>query len=373
MISCPDSHSARSGISIIEVLTSIVVAMIGVFGVMILIPFAVKQAKTGLDSDAATVVARNAYAQFEIAGYRNTNTWIVDAAPTAADPTMPQMYSIDPLAITENGGNYAGTTFPYRRTPVNGNAINVYPAGASPMPNYVINAVNLGTPNGTAMVRAGARRMFRAADDLVFGESIDSIVGNDAEFNGPMQIFDSNGATPLRRQSIGAISWSAIVVPVKDEFVASTNVDAWKYRMYVLVYKDRVTALTETEKPMITAKLDETDNSGLASPLSTVYLEDTSVTFDPANFRKDDWVMLINQDTSKQEGFQHQLAFCRVVSFSDGDNGMIKPAITLDGPDFDFGTGGTVEPTHIVHLKDVIGVYERTFTPEGSSNWNFIN
>ena len=50
---------------------------------------------------------------------------------------------------------------------------------------------------------------------------------------------------------------------------------------------------------------------------------------------------------------------------------MSKPSITLDGPDFDFGTGGTVEPTHIVHLKDVVGVYERTFTPEGASNWNF--
>ena len=47
----PTSKSThlREGISIIEVLTSIVVAMIGVFGVMILIPFAVKQAKTGLD------------------------------------------------------------------------------------------------------------------------------------------------------------------------------------------------------------------------------------------------------------------------------------------------------------------------------------
>ena len=60
------NRTNRNGITIIEVLTSIVVAMIGVFGVMIMIPFAVKQAQSGLDNDAATNIARNAYDQFEI-------------------------------------------------------------------------------------------------------------------------------------------------------------------------------------------------------------------------------------------------------------------------------------------------------------------
>ena len=59
---------ARSGLSIIEVLTSVVVAMIGVFGVLALIPFAVKQASLGLDSDAAVTTARNAISQMEITG-----------------------------------------------------------------------------------------------------------------------------------------------------------------------------------------------------------------------------------------------------------------------------------------------------------------
>ena len=31
--------------------------------------------------------------------------------------------------------------------------------------------------------------------------------------------------------------------------ICHLNVSAWKYRMYVLVYKDRVTALTDTGKP----------------------------------------------------------------------------------------------------------------------------
>ena len=75
------SHSKlrneRSGISIIEVLTSIIVALIGVFGVLVLIPFAVKQAQTGLESDMANNMALNSFARYEIEGYR----YLVDEFP----------------------------------------------------------------------------------------------------------------------------------------------------------------------------------------------------------------------------------------------------------------------------------------------------
>ena len=53
----------------IEVLTSIVVALIGVFGVLAMIPFSVKQTQSGLDQDAATSMARNAFANFEASGF----------------------------------------------------------------------------------------------------------------------------------------------------------------------------------------------------------------------------------------------------------------------------------------------------------------
>jgi len=147
----------RSGLSIIEVLTSIVVAMIGVFGVMILIPFAVKQSQVGLDSDAAVQVGRNAYAQFEINGYRNPSNWIVDDAPKRPYNPIgdPRVFSIDPLGITENDNNY--TNFP----------IN------NPLDQVTIPSVNLRIPlSNSALDIPTARRMFRSADDLVFWRCI---------------------------------------------------------------------------------------------------------------------------------------------------------------------------------------------------------
>jgi len=84
------NRANRLGITIIEVLTSIVVAMIGVFGVMILIPFAVQQAQIGLDLDDATAMADNAIATFEINQYHRVNDqgelpWIDAPFPFSVD------------------------------------------------------------------------------------------------------------------------------------------------------------------------------------------------------------------------------------------------------------------------------------------------
>ena len=61
--------SKRNGLSIIEVLTALIVAIIGVFGVLSLIPFAVSQTQLGLDLDNANLYGRNAQEQFESFDY----------------------------------------------------------------------------------------------------------------------------------------------------------------------------------------------------------------------------------------------------------------------------------------------------------------
>ena len=378
-------RNQRSGLSIIEVLTSIVVAMIGVFGVMVLIPFAVKQAQSGLDKDAATTLARNSVSMFEITGYRNPGNWIwrnpASGSVEAVDPDFPRVFSIDPLAVTENGDDFVNTVFPYNYASVSS---TVYPS-----PAYEIDVASLFNPAGVAMSVADARRMFRITDDLIFGEAVETVAGSgDEDLNGPQQVFDFNGTgTVLRRQSIGRLSWSAIMIPIKDDF-DSVGTAAWKYRMYVLVYKNRITDVSDAGNQMVTALCDTAANVGLASPLATVYLEaDTPV--EGGALRKDDWVMLINRSLNQtddgpaagyaEKGFDRQIAFCRVVNFSDGDSSgapAYLPTLTLDGPDFDFGgdpstdPNGIIQPTHVVHLKDVIAVYERTIVREGNSNWN---
>ena len=387
---------ARSGLSIIEVLTSVVVAMIGVFGVLALIPFAVKQASLGLDSDAAVTTARNAISQMEITGMQIPQNWawinpnnnqIETYDPNGGDP--PRIFSLDPLGIAERARINLNPDLPTATDSVDASLpfqiIDLTEDGYPP--DLVIPAANfirpiLGAtfdPTVDQFDLELARRMCRSANDLVFAEP--DLSDADGATSGPIQLFDIDGTMNQRRQSQGRISWSSIVVPFTNEPDAAT-IERWSYRMYVLVYKNRQfeSVVTNPDGTIalnadgtvrdlggsMTVALLDTSLTGPQSPVSIVEFDDPLVSLGGA-VKRDDWVLLINRDPAAPAGFDRRLAFYRVVNFSDSDAGS-SASITLDGPDFDFGAAGT--ETYIVHLKDVLGVYERTFTPELESNWN---
>ena len=365
--------SARSGLSIIEVLTSVVVAMIGVFGVLALIPFAVKQASLGLDSDAAVTTARNAISQMEITGMQIPQNWVwLDGGVVATyDADLPRVFSLDPLGIAEIGNlagrsiavdeDYTAAAFPFR---IEDTSSFSFPTDLG------IPAATFNSPAGVFDLEL-ARRMCRSANDLVFGEpdlSDDTDADGDgipdSSVSGPIQFFDQDGG-PQRRQFKGRISWSAIVAPFTID-PTMENIERWSYRMYILVYKDRRfdladPALNDLGGAMTVALVD-TSLSGTQSPVSVVEFED-SISLS-GTLKRDDWVLLINRDPTATPGFDKQLGFYRVVNFAEEDD-VNNASVTLDGPDFNFGPN-----TYIVHLKDVLGVYERTFTPELESNWN---
>ena len=157
--------------------------------------------------------------------------------------------------------------------------------------------------------------------------------------------------------------------------------DEWSYKLYILVYKVRKTRADDEDGKMAVTQLSEL-NTGYQSPLTNVLI-DKSVSVPDGSLKRDDWVMLINQDPTvdlnanpEAEPFIKQIAFCRIVNLmSDSENQSVDTALTLDGPDFNFFGDNTAVPptppteTYIIHLKDVIGVYEHTFTPETESNW----
>lgn len=353
----------RHGLSIIEVLTSIVVALIGVFGVLAMIPFSVKQTQSGLDQDAATTMARNVLSNFEASGYKVVFTdratgvkqlnWVSGAGnvPTAiTSPTSNPLVCIDPLGITEQGGAF--NTFPFNTT-------------ISGVPVLQIPTVNLLRPNGNPFETADARRMFRLTDDLVFGESINSLGDDDAELNGPTQLFNEGVGGLLNRQSTGAVSWCAIAQPIINDPDAE-DIDSYKFN--VLVFKDRITDSTAPESQMAAALVTPPLGPAYAQPLATVEIS-TALSDD---IRRNDWVMLINEERpdGTPVAFRTNLAFARVTnlaSLEDIASGQKFSRLTLDGPDFHFAPNAT---TYIVHLRDVVAVFPRTIQLETISGWN---
>lgn len=368
------THFGRTshGITVIEVLTSIVVAMIGVFGVMILIPFAVQQAQLGLDRDEASAIGRNAFAQYEIEGFRfvddfGNTRWRAAAGQVVLDrsatPHAAQIYAIDPLGLTETG-----VTIPVAGT-------NVFPDVDTPPvtgPVVEFEQVNLLDLNGNPYTLAMARKMFRTRDDLVFGEPLD-------ELGPPQQYFDTDGTgTNLRRQARGQMSWNAIAIPVKDNYTtAAPRTWGWKFQLHVLVHKDRDFDTSPTTGARYECRpLDTATNTGIAYGGGTVTLAANQSFTD---VRKDDWVMLVNRDLNGEPGFDTQVGFYRVIGIADIGG---VATLTLDGPDFQFGTPGTTHSqafaVHLVGLDNsdnrrrghVVNVYERTMRWERKSNWN---
>ena len=61
-------------------------------------------------------------------------------------------------------------------------------------------------------------------------------------------------------------------------------------------------------------------------PGSTVLIEGEAL-----DVRKDDWIMLINEDPTLEAGFQKQIGFFRVIGLGGYDSGNDRTPITLDG------------------------------------------
>ncbi len=108
----------RNGLSVIEVLTAIVVALIGVTGVLIMIPFAVSQAEVGMDTEKAVDLARNATEELAIRGVLEFTPIVTH--PVIAGSYLPvtnataRCFCLDPSGVADRvaGGNDTGS-FPF--------------------------------------------------------------------------------------------------------------------------------------------------------------------------------------------------------------------------------------------------------------------
>lgn len=440
-----DSCGARRrGISIVEVLTSMAVATIGVFGIMVMIPFAIKQSQSGLDRDAANIVGRNAAESLQAYGFLRVinNPLAAPAAvplggciyysPNPADgggPAIaasgaflgfdladPRAFHLDPIRMSEDLV-VRGPTTRFPMAPYGDIVNNAWDQTTFPAPpaSLLINSVNATNNSGVPFTKTEANRIFRSFDNLVFGNTDYNGVEFD-DVDPPQQYFDLTpsqnsltGTSPVRRQASGRISWSALMVPIKDDATVATApaaTPASGFRTHILVYADRsiIDPLLGTGELESQSFVGEVARNPYASDPTTAPPERVSgfvqsvreipllPLLNPVDIesiiRRDDWVMLINRrpepdpaltprlpvteeltldgDTIRfradEAGYAIQVEFCRVVST---DNFGGNPFITVDGGSFDFYNLNVPQTeTYVVHLPNVVNVYERTISVE---------
>jgi hypothetical protein len=414
----------RDGISIIEVLTSMAVATIGVFGVMILIPFAVKQSETGLVNDAGNALGRNAVEEMQINGLFRVdevdNTHPYFTQYRTLDSVLPRLI----YELPTTPGNFLqcnvdrpGAEFPVAtpafRLP---GAIHFDPIGFSngltnltiedPAGNIQLlsatasrtSTISANLPAGGRISTIEASHLCRSKDQLFYETDQEGV----EDIAPPQPIFDFNGVNAVKRQSAGRLSWSMFLVPEKSPSLTTSTIN--RFRSHAIVYRDRFIDPTTPENRVINRNLIPNPPELIESTYD-YFLTDmegggfiptvNQITFDGAitpdltqTIFRDDWVMLVNRipepdpmlggDTplsvpqggvryrAADEGFRIQLMFARVTRVNAN-------SIAVDGGAFDFvpaninsnPLGGIASSeTYMVHLKNVVNVFERSVSVE---------
>lgn len=253
------SFQSRRGLSVIEVLTAIVVALIGLAGVLIMIPFAVSQAEVGMDTEKSVQLARNVTQDLEVRGIFGASMFTgTSATPTSFQSvarSTARAYCIDPIGVAARfsraraEGVVGDSGFfpflsPAATTLLADGAFSVvpfFPTGTDQ--TLLIQRVSpqdpaslaLAIPRSEPMRAALASELFQWTDDLQTRQM------NDAEFTSPVmnpgnrypsrelglpvavydQSVDTAGLTrDISRQKTGEMSLTVFTVPgaVSPEF-----------------------------------------------------------------------------------------------------------------------------------------------------------
>lgn len=379
-------QNRRLGITMIEVLTSILVALIGVFGVLVMVPFGVSQAEQGLRQDEATGLAMNAINDFKNRDFGNTERWhtVAGVQLTNLDP-LARAYVIDPIGVADRlRASQDGTgripplvsgVFPFTSSDVE--SILTGPGGVPSEQNVVMSRVTLDV-NSSIMPREVADRLFSWGSDLVVEEETDDNLP-------PLQIFDVDaGDNPVRRQALRDMSYIVVAVPAKvSPGPGGDRVFAW--RNYFVVYEKRpqpLEFLGQTPEPGETEehpydRVFRVTNPGGANLVSysggdVVLTELNQNSTQSDEIQRGDWIMLTNVAFSAAlQRYTQQVHFYKVV---DSENSAGSWEVTLQGPNFDFrsdtdtNSGAAADPpdpmpstTYAIHLPNVWAVFERTF------------
>ena len=440
----------RNGISIIEVLTSMAVATIGVFGIMVMIPFAVKQSQSGLDSDAAHNIGRNALEEMQISGLfqvrddGNFERLVVAAADDGVaffPPPAQAARTVKRLSIQDFGANHrAPGLFHFDPIGFASGVTNIQfsdPAGVDPGAPIEILAASasrngnidldlnglidvdsssdlptrfllLNSPTSISLAARAkipltlreADRLCKSSDEMFFEQESAGV----EDFGPPQPLYniDTTTANRVRRQTGGRITWSAFLTPEKDSLL--TTAPSTQFRANVLVYRDR---FFDPVDPLgSNYALYQTDMNGLGFTQS---VNEISLARDGLNYilpdtvSRGDWVMLVNRiaesdgsalrehpptsgvfHRSADTGYRIQVMFAKVTRVGrlhDGSDGLpATPAdsfdtVSIDGGAFDFvvdnipdptgiGTNPPSSLTYMIHLKNVVNVFERSVTIE---------
>jgi hypothetical protein len=359
----------QRGITLMEIMISMGIALIGIMGIMALMPMAANNLGKGIEADAASTFGRGALHQMTsrnmiqgdiIAwGYNeNTDQFIFDNGNPAIarwapnkDERSKRSFCIDPMYVGEHSrfirdpANNLNIAFPgVLPTTV---VMPYYGPGTEPAHSHP-RMLRASTPlfpstnSPRPIVTALARQICVGQDDLAFARPKDPTLP-------PVQAYerfdDQSTATypfaPRLRQSAGRFSWMATIVPEIDR--SGSAADEFR-RLSIVVFHDRVIdpSLTPIQTGVEHQELlfdVDLVGGGLAGGDVTLYTRPGRLPEDLEEIRQGDWIML--GGTIRSTG-RPQFRWYRVIdtspntfnaTYHDGTD-IYGRDVTLVGPDW---------------------------------------
>lgn len=375
------SGRQRSGVSLLEVLFSIGIVMIGLVGIASLLPFGGALARRGAVADAAAQTGANAVRQFSARGMGRPSTWrwyndttnVFINVPLTTDgaPYPGESFCLDPFFICQVDTTNQAEMRMRNRFPLNANIDTSLRTTAMSRITLRSNV----TPNQVIPLPV-ARKLFVGSDDLIFDMPDDRTLP-------PEQTFDFETvptAAPLKRNAQGNFSWMATIVPRLDR-VLSVSVNGLtptnEYTLSIVVLDRRpadreLAGIPEdaVSERVVLVRQFYSGNPAYAG--GDLRLETrTGRPADDLELRSGDWVMFSRRKpvVGATPPYIQVHKWYRVVNAGDdplADGNVFTRDITVVGPDWDWDINF---PTRVTIVRGAVEVLEKTIRLETSSMW----
>jgi hypothetical protein len=395
-------------VSLLEVLFSIGVVLVGLVGIAMSIPIGGALARKGVVADAAAQLSSNGAREFSTRGMANKLTWRWHdgtrwvqhngtvwgwnnggAWQPVPLPDPGSSFCLDPQFIATPQANLPAEMVARNKFPLT-------PAYGDPnvlwMPRITLGS-SVANPLGFVISKAAADRIFLGNDDLIFDLPDDRTLG-------PVQNFSQELSSlgPMTRQTAGTLTWMATIVPALSRVQrADGNVGfnvTDQYTLSIVVFDRRLvpremidTSGNLVPESTISERVVNVVNFYSGPPAFSggdVTLESraTRSSIDGADdleLRPGDWVMLSrlqpvmpHPNTAVATVIQVQVhKWYRVVQVDAelvANGTRWQRDVTLVGPDWDYDLSGTF-PTRATIARGVVEVHEKTIRLETSSLW----
>lgn len=353
----PLKHFSRRGITLMEIMISMGIVLVGILGIMALMPLAARNLGEGIQADAASTFGRGVLHQMTSREIGNSD-WIVGNFDGSGNPMLFRLepdatirstssFCFDPLYIAAHAAYVGETNLPRVQNTTVGMpyfGIGGEPAHSHPrMLRATLPLLPTVEGNRLPMISALARQMCQGQDDLVFERLPDVNLPPQQTFSRlDDQSTDTWEFAARVRQSEGRFSWMATIVPeinsggvVADEF----------RRLSIVVFHDRIIdpALDPTD---VNAEQQELlfDVAFLGGGIAGGDVRLVTRPGRPANdlteIRQGDWIML--GATVFTPSLPQQFRWYRVIDAAAtsvptqdyNGNDVFTRDVTLVGPDW---------------------------------------